>query len=607
MFFIRLFIVAFVLLTGIRTFAEPNKQALKYIREQAYERAEEQILKSLDKDSINPAGHYLAGLLHIQPAYSQFHIDTAYFHVLLAGEQWDVTEEKDQQKFVKIGISKDSILQLRIDIELLAYQRAVEAMNLKAFDLFFNEFDNDSLDVLLTVKRDSLAFSKASSLNTWQGYRQFFQEYPDSKQVPEANDRYHKLIFEEKANNQSAAAIEVFFKEVGDTPFRATLERQLLLHYTVSNSPESYVNFINKYSDSPSKEFAVNALYHQSKHRDDFTFPDRLVSDSLAREKSLEGIDLLPFLKDEKFGFFSANDGQIVIQANLDAIDDQYLCGVSNDVLLKVTSQGNQYLMNRTGKLVRENVGDFKLLTNGIVALESAGKFGCMLVSGDLILPMEYDNIEMVGPNYLKAEKDGKMFLFSFLGKRMLSGTYDEITFLGGDLITLSSRGKMALLNLAELTDNAIDEKELSFIYDEVETFDQKYVLGFSGDAETLLNFRLEELIPLGIHEIYVEGAYVYTKSKWGYKLFDLKENLLKVDLYQEIQTGANKLAIKKNNNWNLFRNAIKSEPILDLDSIFFLTDRATIIVKSGVRSILFDNGAKVSLKAGQYLYSLFR
>lgn len=600
MFFIRLFILVFVLLPGLKGFAEPNKQALKYIREKAYDRAEEQILKSLDKDSINPAGHYLAGLLHVQPAYSQFQIDTAYFHVLLAGRQWELTEEKDQQRFIKIGISQDSIALLRTDIELLAYQRAVEAMNLDAFSLFFSEFDNDSLDVLLTITRDSLAFSNTSQVNIWQGYKQFFEKYPESKQASEANDRYHRLIFEEKANNKSAEAIENFLKEVADTPFRAILEKQLLLHYTVSNSPKSYLNFIKKYPSSPSRTLAVNALYHLSKKDDDFTFPDRLVSDSLAREKTLEGIDLLPFLKEDKYGFFSANNGQIVIQANLDAIDDQYLCGVSNDVLLKVSSQGNQYLMNRTGKLVRENIADFKLLTNGIVAIESAGKFGCMLVSGELILPMEYDNIEMVGLNYLKAEKDGKMFLFSFLGKRLLSGAYDEITFLGGDLITISDNGKMALFNLTELTGDFIDENELLFIYDEVETFDQKYVLGFSGEAETLLNFSLEELIPLGIHEIYVEGVYVYTKSKWGYKLFDTKENLLKVDLYQEVQTGVNKLGIKKNDSWNLFIDNMRSEPVLNLDSIFFLTDNATITVKSGVRSILYDNGATVPLKAGQ-------
>ena len=607
MFFTRLFTSVFVLLLSIATFAEPNRQALKHIREKDYEKAIEQILKSLEKDSTNPAGHYLAGLIHIQPSYQEFDIDTAYFHTLVAGVQWEFTDEKDRQKYIKIGISRDSIAYLRLDIEVLAYQRAISAMKLEAFNLFFDRFDNDSLDVLLTIKRDSLAFSHASVANTWKGYKKFFESYPNAKQADEAIDRYHRLIFEEKANNQSTEAIEAFLKDESETPYRTILEKQLLLQYTVSNTPNSYLNFINKYPKSSVRKLAVNALYHLSKQYKDFDFPEKLISDSLASEISLEGLDLLPFYEDGKYGFFSAEDGRLIIDAYLESIDDQYLCGISDDILLKVASRGNQYLMNRTGKLIRENVDDFKLLTNGLVAFESEGRVGCMLVSGELILPLEYDNIEMVGLNYLKAEKGGKMFLFSFLGKRILAGEYDDITFLGGNLITLLRNGKTALASIAEPLGIAFVEDDFLFIYDEVETIDQKYVLGFSEEAETLLNFELDEVIPLGIHEIYVEGDYVYTKSKWGYKLFDQKENLLKVDLYQEIQTRGNKLGIKKNNQWNLFRDAIKSEPILDLDSIFFLTDKATIIVKSGNRRILFDNGTTISMKPGQSATRLFK
>lgn len=587
--------------------AEPNKQALKYIREKAYDKAEEQVLKSLEKDSINPAGHYLAGLLLIQPLYQKKDIDSAYYHTLVAQEQWIVIEERDQQKLFKMGISPDSVDLLRKTIEIQAYGEALNQMSLVAFEAFFNGFKNDSLNFLLTIARDSLAFSYTEAKNTWQDYEEFINSYPESLQIEIAQKRYHELIFEEKANSKSVREIEAFLRDVIDTPFRDELEKQLLLQYTVSNTFSAYLKFIRKYPSSKSKKLAINALYHFSKSAQDFEFPASLINDSIRREMSLEGLDLIPFFKDEKYGFFSASTGDKVIDAELESIDKRYLCEISDDVLLKVSSDGEQYLMNRSGKLIRVGLENFRILARGIVSIEKDGKTGCMLVSGEEILSLDYDEIELVGDQYLKARRGNKFGLFSFLGKRILINDYEDISYLGGDIITLLKNDKIALVNTASFLKEDFDEDRLSFSFEEVEAFENKYILCFSNKAESLLNFELEELIPLGIHEIYMEGKYVYTKSKWGYKLFDLQKNQLKEDLYQKIQTGINKLAIKKNNKWNLFPDNIEAQPVLDVDSVYFLTEKATIVTKSGSRMVLFENGTNIPIAAGESVESLIR
>ena len=279
MSFSRLFTLVCLLLLSLSVNAEPNKQALKYIREKTFDKAEEQILKSLEKDSINPAGHYLAGMIHIQTSYSNFDIDSAYYHTLIAQDQWGITDDRNLQKFIKIGISKDSIDFLRLQIEVLAYKSALETMKINGFESFFKKFDNDSLNILLTITRDSLAFSQALNEDSWEAYEDFFITYPNSLQKDSAKQSYHRLIFEEKANNRSEAEIEDFLQNVNDTPYRDNLEKQLLLHYTVANTPESYLKFIRSYPNSSSKKFAFNALYHFSKRNENFVFPEELMSD----------------------------------------------------------------------------------------------------------------------------------------------------------------------------------------------------------------------------------------------------------------------------------------------------------------------------------------
>ncbi|MGB3466562.1 MAG: hypothetical protein WBA74_14880, partial [Cyclobacteriaceae bacterium] len=294
MSFTRYFFTIAISLFGTWLIAEPNKQALKYIRENNFEKAGEQITRSLEKDSINPAGNYLAGLLHFQESYSGYNLDTAYTHTNIALLQWPQIEEKEQQKLIRIEISLDSIMQLQSAIEIAAYKEAIGMMDLEAFDRFFKKFDNDSLDAILIIKRDSLAYSNTKKINTWLAYRDYMEDYPASQLYSQAKKSYHSLIYSAKAKGRSLNEIERFLQEVPETPYRELLEKELLQLYTLSNATDSYHRFINKYPRSSARKIAIDVLYHLYKQQGRLDFPVRWLNDSLKSEAALENIGLIP-------------------------------------------------------------------------------------------------------------------------------------------------------------------------------------------------------------------------------------------------------------------------------------------------------------------------
>jgi len=599
MSFYRVLLLLGLSVLAIGLNAEPNKQALKYIRDGAYVKAEDQINKSLEKDSINPGGHYLYGLLYVQPLFERYNLDSSYYHTLLSQEQWVYFEDKERQKLAKIGIVKDSIDQLRADIEVLAYGRARELMSLEAFNLFFSSFDNDSLDVLLTFTRDSLAFAQSSNVNTWQVYKTFMSNYPDAKQWAEAEKKYHILAYEARAKGKSVEKTEKFLNEVPDTPYRALLEKRLLLTYTVVNKPGGYMKFLNKYPTSVHRKLAIDALYFVSLASKNFNFPKHLETDSITFETKVSELKLIPFLSGNKYGFFSATDGSEIIKATYSGVDEKYLCSITDDLLLLVSEVNDQLVISKSGKVLPLAAEGLENISKGLYKIEKKGYEGCILASGQVVVDATYNEVKAVDNRFITVRKNGRWGLFSFLGKQLLATDYDEIEYFGNDILILTKGKKVALLNVTSFLSDGFNDGQINFIYDEIDQAGS-YLMCFSGESESLLNFELKTIIPAEKHEIHVENEFVYTKSKWGIKLFNRDKKQLGDELYQDVRVGGGKIAVKKNNQWNLFMDGFGAEPLLNIDSVYFINDQASVVTASGTRKLFFNNGESYVVAAGQ-------
>ncbi len=588
-------IVTILILVGlsIHCFADPNKQALKYIYEGSYSKAEQQILKSLSKDSLNPGGHYLYGLLFNQPNYERFDIDSSYFHVIIADNQWDFLDEKGRGKLAKINITIDSILNLRGRVEILAYERARNEMTLPSFDYFFEEFVNDSLSSLLMLTRDSLAFTEAEAIHTWQGYLTYTKDYSDALQQQEAMSRYHQLIYKDKALNKGLVSQEKFLREVKDTPYRNNIEREILSYYTLMNDPLSYIHFIKKYSNSIHVSLAKNTLYYVSHLAEEFEFPQEFLSDSLKNEISQANKALIPIVVDGKFSFVSA-DGEHRLAGTYDEISNTLKCKLNRQTLLPVFREGNELLVSKSGVEVLRDFKSFSALSKGVYEVEKKSGKGVVLASGDKLLDFKFKSVKQIGNKFFLAEKDNQFHLYSFLGKKLISIGTNEVDYLeSGDVLIFMKQDKVALLKAEELAREGFDSSSLSFDYDEVEQVNNEFLLCFSDDQETLLASDLSIVIPLAKQEIFVGKNTIYTKSKWGTQLYNKEKKRLGDEIYQEVIIDHGRIAIKKNDQWNLL---VSPEAITGIDSLFFLNEHAVIIVKSAIRNLITSNGEPYKL-----------
>ena len=602
---LRNILVLILLYTTATSWAEPHKQALKFLDEGDYERAEEQVRKILEKDARAPGGHYLYGRLYFEESFSRFNLDSAYYYVTQAQSLWKTADEKTIQKIVKAGIMLVLVEELRESVEWAAYRSARASMTLEAFDVFFDRYDNDQLDGLLLVTRDSLAFTEVQAMDTWQAYQQFINDYPEAIQRELAYNAYHERIYEDRALNQPVASLRTFLVEIADTPYRDQIEYELLKGTTLSGLPRDFQAFLNDYPLTVHAPLVTKYLYHLGITQEDYQFPARLLNDSIRQEALLAADQLFPYMDDGKFGFFDAENGREVIRAQYDAVAPRYLCAPTLETLLQVTINGRPKVVTRSGVALSNSIAKIDPLGGNVFKYSRGDLYGCMLASGEEILPAQYDDVQLIDGRLLAVAKDDQWGVYSLMGTQLLPLQYDEIGTLTKGVVTIWKDDRIALFSFDKIDGQTGVDAQLRFLYEEVELMGEELIWCFADDREQLLDAKLGELIPLADHQIYEEEAYIYAESGGTVKIYDPVRQTLGDEVYQDIMVGKGRVALRKNDRWNLLMDNNAAEPRLQIDSVYFPNDRVSVIVQEESRTLLFDDQVAVEVPQDAYIESV--
>lgn len=607
--FIRLFVILLSVVAFVNTSnADKTKPALKALEKKEFEKVEELLLKSLEKDSINPGSKYVYSRLYTSADFVRYNIDSAHFFIIAAQSEFAKLESKDQESLIKDDVTEMHLSTQHALVDSLAYAISVNKKTLDGYNHFVLNYSNASQYPEAVKARNGIAFKLAADQGTWQAYKSFMDSYPQSMEIDRATKEYNRLIFEEKTKSGDKGDIEAFLEEYPETPYRQTLEEKVFKDLTTFGEYSGFLDFIKKYDNPALKKKAIDMLHYLDANAFEEVLNGNvgiLYRDSIQALKEVNEVVLIPYLAEEKYGFADLQ-GDMVIDYLFDKISSQYYCGAIKDDVLDVTLDKTHLLVNR--KLDTIHIGKFDKVVHlglGVLRLHKDGNVGALHKTGFQILPPRFQEISKLNENLLKTKKSGKVGVTSIFGKEVLASKYDNIYITGRYLIVeLEGRVSINLLSKFITEGKKNDPFVPEFKYEDFETIGN-HVIGFDGDNEVLLDSLLNEVVPHAEQRINTKSDIWVVKQSDGYRLFDQKEGKLQDEVYSDVVQNDLWIAMVGNKKWSVYSKPLGDVPIVGLDSVKLLGENIAMVFRGENGTAIFPNKKVVEFSKNEKLRSI--
>jgi hypothetical protein len=494
-----------------------ERSAISNIVKGKWGKAKTQLTKILQKDSIHAGAEYAWSRYFFSESNPDFQIDSAYWHIQQALVDFQQAPVKEREKLLKIPVDSNVLVTYRHRIDSAAFARAREANTEAAYLDFLKRFETASQKADAIALRDEVAFANTVLENTYQSFLTYTEKYPDSRFAGEAKAQYDRLLFESKTSDQKLTTFESFLSQYPQTPYRGEIEQQIFEKLTAGGEAAAFEHFIRKYPASGKVKIAKNFLYHLLKE-DERALMSVLANDSIRKVQILEKQYLVPFLKDDKFGFINER-GEELIKASVSEIPDEYICGNITDELLIADGK----VITRTGAILAKTKADeMESLGYGFLLLEDEACVRIMHVSGFLPAVNEcLQDVKVLAKNFLLLKKNNRWGIWTLTGRQLIPYEWDEIQLLG-EAVAFRKGGKSRLVKIKDLAKIA-DQQLPTFSkeYDQIRLWNDGLLWVKNGSDEAVLTQSLNEWIKPARQQITQAffGAISYTAA--GYVLHD--------------------------------------------------------------------------------------
>lgn len=593
--------LVFQMVFGAGLVKAESKKAFKLLEKQEFEKLEELLAKSLEKDSVNPGARYVYSLMFLTAKYPKYNIDTSYYFINTAIADYKLVDEKGKEDLQKLDINDSTLHLQQREVEKQAYRRARALHTINDYNYFMQIFKGAIQTDSAVVFRDEIAYQQAVQVNTYQAFQQFLHAYPEAQQHEQAIVMYDNLLYQAHTKDKKLESYIRFLKNNPNTPYRDEAEKQIFEISTADNSTDSYMTFIEQYPRSKMRKRAMDMLYHCYKaHSSALGFLNKF--DILAEKDSLSQIaraetgTLFPIFEMNQYGF-AKSTGEKLIDFSYAWIKKDYYCGNIKTDYLEVRQKEEKMIVSRLGDKIYAGAYDqVEDMGCGALKIKKDGFFGVVHKSGQPLLEFKYEDVGLVAEAFLKFKYNGKWGLTSFSHRAILPPQYDEI-FSEGNFVIVEKSGLYAVQNVASLAKIANGNKpNLHFSYDDFELIYAGQLLLFKGDKETVMNLNLQEKIPLGAQNFYelYEGWMIKKDGK--YKIYDQIFYPLSDLAFDKVEASKSRAAIKYGHKWGIYNDEKKFPETFNYDSVRFLSEQIGIIVKGDTTFALFDNDSLVDI-----------
>ena len=537
--------------------------AMNNLRKGKWEKARGQLTKAIRKDSLNPGSRYVLSVYFFTPANPAFQIDSAYRCVMQASSDYQFTTTKQRERLKRVPLDSIVLVTHRERIDSAAFERAKSKNTESGYINFLNLFPLASQRMRAIELRDEVAYLDALKENTYTAFLTYLKKYPESIRGPEARSRYEKLLFESKTKDKKLTSYESFLHEYPKTPYRTDVEKQIFEITTASGETLEFEKFLKKYPQSSQASIGRNVLYHLLKG--DERYPSgTLLNDSIQKLQVLEKDYLVPFFKNDSFGFMNQH-GEEIIQPVAKEIPDDYRCGNITDEILVLENK----IIARNGAVIYK--GEFKEVVQlgyGFLRVQTATCVRVVHFSGYQIGKACFQEASMLGRNYLMLKKDNRWSVWSLTGRMLVDFNWDDIQLVG-EVVVFKKSGKYRLARSSDLAKTA-NQLPIDFTreFEEVKTWPNQMLWVRAGKEQGVLNQNLEEWIKWGVQEIEQAFFGAVSRTIAGYKLHDkssaASQNFIHVKINQPW------VAVQQKGSWQLIDPITKQFESPAFDSIMF-------------------------------------
>lgn len=610
LFFARIAATLLLFLT-FTSMAQRTRQALKSLEELEFDKVLENLEKSLEKDSLNPATQYVYSLLHVNDSFPGYSIDLGHMYIERGLELLQVKNDDHIKEMEKSEIYEQDFRQLDLHIDSLAFEDVRKsASTVRYLDFMVRYADSRHIQTART-ELHALYYQEALETNTWQSYQKFINENPDASQVADARNRFNELVYLDKTSSGKLEDLEDFLIEYPASPYRKTIEQKIFDFQVADLDTDQLYDFINAYHNPNLTKKSYSLLYHldkldkeQLKSFNHKSYQDFI--DSVKSAQLYNDLRLIPLYENGKF-YFSDLKGNRVLANDYQNVKKSYKCGFVQTQLIEVGHGHQTEIVDRQGRVIFSGVENFSELGNGMIKVEKNGRFGVIHITGFPILPIEYDDVLWLGSRYFLTESKNGMDLVNFGGESVTKGSFDNI-YLEGNYWIFEKQGKIAISNLDQLiAARKPFEPDFSRSYEEIELIDNKYLIAFEENTEVLFNEILEIITPPQTNRINTRfDTWVFQMAE-GYWTFDRFKGKVSEYTYDSVLQNEEWLAVQRNQAWEVYGKNLQEQPILAIDSVKLLGQDIAIVFRESQGMAIFPNKEIVNIEEGQHLTSLGR
>ncbi len=567
--------------------------AMNSLKKGKWEKARGLLTKAIRRDSLNPTAHYGLSVYFFTPVNPGFQIDSAYKYTLQALSDFRHATIKQRERLRKISLDSIVLIKQRERIDSAAFDRAKLRNTESGYIDFLNRFPLAFQQLRATELRDEVAYLDALKENTYSAFLKYLEKYPESVRVSEARTRYEKILFEAKTKDNKLASYESFLLEYPSTLYRAEVEKQIFEIATSSGEAQAFEKFQKKYPQSHKTQQARNILYYLLKE-DNRAFSSAVMNDSIREVQQLEKQYLVPFFKNESFGFMNER-GEEIIKLVAHQLNDDYVCGNIRDELLVLDNK----IVSRNGAVVYAGeIKEIEPLGYGLMKVNTATCVKVVHYSGFMVGEECFQDAKLLRKNLLALQKNNRWSVWTLTGRKLLDYEWDDIQTIEGVMVFRKS-GKYKLARMSDIVKIA-DQFVVPFTreFDDVKGWAKGMMLVKAGSQQGVLNQNLTEWIRLESHEITPSFFGAVRKNSMGSQLYSLNstspQNFIRAIVNQPW------VAVQEAGTWRLLNPVTKQFQSPPFDSIRFIGPLAVGLKNDSLRIYLTKSNYVESLKTTQ-------
>lgn len=490
---------------------EIPKRAFRMYQKGDLTKTVEALEKSLSKDTLNPAAHYLYSVLYVDTAYVGYNVDSAYKSINRSiGLLGLVFDPKDRDNLSDYDVDSANLNIHKDLIDSLKFELVKGLHTVDDYNKFLN-LHSDAEQVNEAIRlRDHLAFEQASEMNIWQGYKSYMQEYPKAEDYNLADSLYKLLIYQDLTEDKTLKSYQDFLESYPQSPYRAKVEAQIYEFSTATNTLDSYIDFLSQYPNDTLAKRSLPRIYHVFKEKygserfqNYFNLP--LSNDSIANIMSLEAGYWVPKLENGRYTFIDA-EGAVKLISFFKELPTDYLCNPIETDFIFGRINGHYRVQGRNGRTIYD--GDFDVAEDvgfGFIKLINSNGERLIHKSGEVIIDEPQQEITVLSNSLIRVKQNDFYGLTSINGLNYLNTEYSSIEWFS-DYLWLQKEDGIALIKPERLFPAITGEYvDIIFEYSDIDLLDNGRIWAEKNGQEGILDLDLMEVIPFGEYEIFDE------------------------------------------------------------------------------------------------------